>query len=143
MTTQKTSLIVSSVGQYPTKKLASGNHYKTWRHRIKCKQFKRSTAEKHTLVEAQHNHEVSYLDALNAAMQVLEDEAYKLHAQFRAHSVDYYLKEIMQRSRKTKGTRKINPWNVFLRQEVKRINESQSGSAHISKIPTHAHTRCP
>ncbi|KAG2361430.1 hypothetical protein BDR07DRAFT_1242232, partial [Suillus spraguei] len=45
-----------------------------------------------------------------------------LHEKFSCHSVDYYFKEIMQRSRLRKGTCKANKWNAFVKKEVKHHN---------------------
>lgn len=60
---------------------------------------------------------------------MLYNEAVKLREQFGQHPVDYYLEELMQRSRVAKGTRGVSRWNVFLRDETIRRNEGQSAAS--------------
>lgn len=92
---------------------------------MKRKTFKKTPAEKQTLKAQRRDRKLSYNEALSAAAEVLYDEAVKLREQFGQHSVEYYLEELMQRSRISKGTRGVSRWNVFVRDETVRRNEGQ------------------
>ncbi|KAF7973085.1 hypothetical protein HWV62_16286 [Athelia sp. TMB] len=93
-----------------------------WKCRIKRKTIKRSTAERKALQQERQQRKLTYNEALQAAMDVVYNEAVKLHALFSTHPIEYYLEELMQLSRKNKTTRKVSSWNVFLRQELQRRN---------------------
>jgi hypothetical protein len=97
-----------------------------WRHRTKCKIYQQSSVEKKQLAEKRHKNKADYNDALAAASSVLQEEAAKLKEQFGAHSVQYYMDEIMQSSQLAKKKRSVNCWNVYLRNEVKHLNDGQS-----------------
>ena len=56
---------------------------------------------------------------------LVHDKAVKLHAQFGGHSIDYYLKDIVQETAAT-PSHKVSGWNVFLHQEAKCLNEGIS-----------------
>jgi len=97
-----------------------------WRNRTKHKTYQRTSVEKKALAEKRRNNKKSYHEALAAAYAAVQEEAVKLKEQFGAHSVQYYMEEIMQQSRLTKHKRSVNSWNVYLRNEVKRINDGES-----------------
>lgn len=70
-------------------------------------------------------------DALTEARRRIWDEARKLREQFGTHTEQYYYEQLLQTSRLAKSTRKVNRWNAYLHQEVKRINEGM----YIQKLP--------
>ena len=106
--------------------LATSRSRLPWRHRTKRQTFKRSATEKAALAEKRHNRKIAYHEALTKAAESIYNEAIKLHELFGGHSIEYYLEELMQHSRLSKKKRTVNSWNVFLRNEVKRINDSES-----------------
>ena len=78
------------------------------------------------LAEKRQKHKASYNEALDAAYAIVHAEAVKLKEQFGAHSEQYYMEEIMQLSRLgRKNRRSVNHWNVYLRNEVKRLNDGK------------------
>jgi hypothetical protein len=96
-----------------------------WKQRNKWRIIKHTNAEKKARAAIAAKHREEYHAALSASRQVLYDEAVKLHAQFGGHSIDYYLKDIVQETAAT-SSRKVSGWNVFLHQEAKRLNEGIS-----------------
>ena len=97
-----------------------------WRYRTKRKVYKRTATEKKMLAEKRQKHKASYNEALDAAYAIVHEEAVKLKEQFGAHSEQYYMEEIMQLSRLGKKNRQtVNNWNVYLRNEVKRLNNGK------------------
>lgn len=96
-----------------------------WRRRASRVVYKKTLAEKKALVEKRRLHRTTYREALHEASRAVKSQAVQMHAKFGAHSVDYYEKEIMQRSRITKGSRSVNRWNVYLRNETKRMNDGE------------------
>lgn len=101
-------------------------HGKPWKIRVRRKALKRSLAEKTALKAERQQRKLTYSEALQASMDVVYNEATKLHEQFSMHTVEYYLEELMQRSRKDKTSRKVSLWNVYLRQELERYNSGES-----------------
>ncbi|KAF7976790.1 hypothetical protein HWV62_5636 [Athelia sp. TMB] len=93
-----------------------------WRHRTQRNANKRTNAEKKQLAKRRREYKEQYNNALEASFQVILGEARKLREEFGAHSEQYYLEEIMQRPRVAQSSRGVNRWNVFLREEVKRMN---------------------
>jgi len=115
------------IARYSSRKAAlvtSKNHL-PWRTRTKRKIFKRSNAEKKALAEQRMDRKIAYRDALSQAADVIHNEAVKLHEQFGTHSVDYYLQDILQQSRLSRGSRSVSNWNVFLRREARCINNGK------------------
>jgi hypothetical protein len=78
---------------------------------------------KKQLAEKCRKNKVDYNDALAAASSVLQEEAVNLKEQFGAHSVRYYMDEIMQLYRLVKQKCSVSSWNVYLRNEVKCLND--------------------
>lgn len=77
-------------------------------------------------IAAQHKErKLNYRKALYQATEAIQTEAKKLHEQFDGHGVDYYMMQIMQSSHIQKKTWLVNKWNVYLRQEVKCINDGR------------------
>jgi hypothetical protein len=103
--------------------LATSRNRLPWRHRSKHRTFKQSPAEKAALAEKWSSRKLAYCEALTEAAETIYNEAVKLREKFGTHSIQYYMGELMQQSRLDKKKRNINSWNVFLRNEVKRINE--------------------
>lgn len=96
-----------------------------WRRRASRLILKKTLAEKKLVAEKRRQHQESYHEALNGASLAVKGQAVQMHEKFGAHGVDYYEKEIMQRSRVTTGKRSVNRWNVYLRNEVKKANDSE------------------
>lgn len=126
---KQTSL--NKVSRYPPKMraLSTNKPRVPWCRREKPR-YKHSAAEKAVLKEKRKAHRIAYSSALQAARNIVFQEAEKLHAQFSGHSVQYYYEEIMQHSRIAQSSRGINRWNAFCRQEVKRINDG-TGNCYI------------
>jgi hypothetical protein len=85
----------------------------------------------------------AYCDALSQVSDVILNEAVKLREQFGTHSVDYYLKDIMQHSRLSKEKWSVSGWNVFLRQEVKHINDGKLMLFLHIRTASHMHCSSP
>jgi serine protease inhibitor len=77
------------------------------------------------LAEKCQKHKASYNKALDAAYAIVHVETMKLKEQFGANSKQYYMEEIMQLSWGRKNRRSINNWNVYLRNEVKCLNDGK------------------
>lgn len=99
-----------------------------WRRRAARVVYKRSTADKKCLTEKRAQHRETYNEALEATSAAMQDQAESLKEKFGGHDVEYYMGEIMQRSRLSKGTRTVNKWNAYLCSEVRRIND---GTSHV------------
>lgn len=96
-----------------------------WRRRASRLIYKKTPAEKKKLADKRLQHRVSYREALHDASLAVKAQAVQINEKFGGHSVDYYEKELMQRSRLTTGKRSINRWNVYLRNEVKEANDGE------------------
>ncbi|OBZ72319.1 hypothetical protein A0H81_07734 [Grifola frondosa] len=64
----------------------------------------------------------AYSEALAEAREVVLQQAAHMQEQFGTHDISYYLKTIMQQARMVSKQRKVNRWNIFLSQEVKKHN---------------------
>jgi hypothetical protein len=117
--------ILEGPARYSSRKAAllTSKQRLPWRQRAKRKTIKKSTAEKKTLAEQRLNRKIAYRQALADATETIHNEAIKLHEQFGGHSIEYYREQLMQHSRLGKKRRLVNGWNVFLRNEVKRMND--------------------
>ncbi|KAG2089110.1 hypothetical protein BD769DRAFT_1316496, partial [Suillus cothurnatus] len=80
--------------------------------------------EKKNLAEKHLKKKTDYQMALTEAQDVLMEAAVKMHETLGCHTVDYYYEAIIQTSRMTKHQRACNPWNAYLRAEVKKYNEA-------------------
>ncbi|KAG2101885.1 uncharacterized protein F5147DRAFT_776541 [Suillus discolor] len=72
------------------------------------------------------------------------DQATALQERFGRHSIEYYYEEIMQQSHLLKKTRKVNKWNVFIKQEVQCINSDLPAGEKrhkASELMPNIHTR--
>jgi hypothetical protein len=86
----------------------------------------KSADEKKNLAEKCLKKKTDYQMALTEAQDVLMEAAVKMHETLGCHTVDYYYEAIIQTSRMTKHWRACNPWNAYLRAEVKKYNEGMS-----------------
>ncbi|KAF7970292.1 hypothetical protein HWV62_24416 [Athelia sp. TMB] len=109
--------------RYSTRTQISTKTRLPWRHRTQRKVSKRTGAEKKQLAKQRRENKERYNNALEASFQVILGEARKLREEFGAHSEQYYLEEIMQRPKIVQSHRGVNRWNVFLREEVKCMND--------------------
>jgi hypothetical protein len=119
--------IVGGLQRFPDKArhLVTTKTRYPWRYCSKRKTYRHSTAEKQALTAQRKERKLSYHNALHLATEAIQNEAKKLHEQFGGHSVDYYMRQIMQTSHIHKKSRSVNKWNIYLRQEVKRINDGR------------------
>ncbi|OSC99714.1 hypothetical protein PYCCODRAFT_1372588 [Trametes coccinea BRFM310] len=97
---------------------------KPYKNRIKRPRVKKTPAERKLLADKRRENREKYAQALQTARQAVAEQALVLKAQFPGHSEDYYEKEILQLSRVAKGKRKTNRWNAFLRNELKKLNDT-------------------
>lgn len=111
------------ISRYSTRTKVSTKTRLPWRHRTHRTAIKRTTAQKKQLAKQRCENKERYNKALEASFQVLLGEAHKLREEFGGHSEQYYLEDILQRPRVVQSRRGVNRWNVFLRDEVKRIND--------------------
>lgn len=95
-----------------------------WRERKKRKQIPRSQAEKRELQKQRAEKKQKFKDALVEARGVVWELAAKMNEDFPGHSAEYYYRAIMQHSR-LRNKRKISPWNVFVSQELKKLNAGE------------------
>lgn len=113
----------AGVSRYSTRSKISTKTRIPWRHRTQ-RTAKRTHAQKQHLAKQRRDNKERYNDALDASFQVILGEARKLREEFGAHSEQYYLEELMQRPKLARSRRSVNRWNVFLREEVKQLNDS-------------------
>lgn len=111
------------ISRYSTRPKISTKTRKPWRHRTQRQTVKRTSAQKKHLNKQRRDNKERYNNALEASFEVLLDEARKLREEFGAHTEQYYLQEILQRPKVVQRTRGVNRWNVFVREEVKRMND--------------------
>ncbi|GBE84608.1 hypothetical protein SCP_0605870 [Sparassis crispa] len=79
--------------------MAPGQHNATSVQRLTsktCKVISRTPAEKKALAMRKKDRAQKYKDALANAQAILYEEATKLHMEFGSHSIEYYLKELIQ-----------------------------------------------
>ncbi|KAG2158625.1 uncharacterized protein EDB93DRAFT_1076728 [Suillus bovinus] len=82
--------------------------------------MKKSADEKKNLAEKRLKKKTDYQTALAEAQDILMEVAVKMHETLGCHTVDYYYEAIIQTLRMAKHQRARNPWNAYLRAEVKR-----------------------
>lgn len=68
---------------------------------------------------------INYQAALLDARSRIKDEAQKLQDCFGGHSVEYYEKAILQHRTGLKSPRTVSPWNAYLSQEAKHLNDRE------------------
>lgn len=110
-----------------SRKLLTSRVRKVWRSPARRVYIKKTRQEKKAIREKNRERRETYSEALNEAQKLIYDHAVSLHDRFQSHSVEWYIQEIAQHSRVTKGRRKVNGWNVFLSAEAKRINDDIVG----------------
>jgi hypothetical protein len=106
-----------------TRKAAKSKARFAWCSRRKRAYLKKTPLEKANVAAKRLERKVSYGAALQEARGVLIQQATLLREKFDTHSMEWYFEDILQRSHLGKGHRKINRWNIYLRAEVKRIND--------------------
>lgn len=94
--------------------------------------YKRSSADKKCLTEKRAKHRETYNEALEATSVAMQDQAEILMEMFGGHDAEYYMGEIMQHSRLSKGTRTVNKWNAYLRSKVRRMNDGTFSCLYAS-----------
>lgn len=114
-----------SISRYSTRTKLSTKTRIPWRHRTQWQALKRTSAQKKQLAKQRRDNKERYNNALEDAFQVLVGEACKLREEFGAHSEQYYLEELLKRPKVAQRSRGINRWNVFVREEVKRLNDGE------------------
>ncbi|KAG0703466.1 hypothetical protein DFH29DRAFT_998463 [Suillus ampliporus] len=115
-------------------KLSTQRVRKPWCHSSRTR-VKRSAAEKSAARKRRKEFHTEYSAALAAARDIIWERAVQLHEKFGHHSVDYYYETIMQQSHKTVNKRSATHWNAFVRQEVKRANDTLPPGTERQKAP--------
>lgn len=90
-------------------------------------------ALKENLAKERAVRQKEYQLALKEARDTVQQHALQLHSGFGAHSVDYYVREILQRGRLEGGRRKTSRWNAFVHHEMKLRN---AGTSFVVPVPT-------
>ncbi|KAG1858515.1 hypothetical protein F4604DRAFT_1589498 [Suillus subluteus] len=127
------------VGRYPSvmRKLTTSNPRTPWHHRKKTHHTS-TPAEKAVLKQKRAEHNAGYREALENINQMIMDQATELHAKFRGHNIEYYYREILQSTRRTKNKHSLSRWNAFVRQEMKHINDGIPQGENRHKAAQHA-----
>lgn len=110
-----------------SRKVLKSRVRKVWRRSALRVYVKKTRQEKKAIREKNRGRREDYSEALRLAQKLIHDQAVLLHEHFQTHCVEWYIQEIAQHSRITKGRRKVNGWNVFLSTEAKHINDSHAG----------------
>ncbi len=94
-----------------------------WRHRSsQPATVKKTPAQKKVLREERQSRQASMKEALTAAHKLIAELATSLHNQFPHRSKEWWIGELYQTLRRNAKKRKSGGWNVFVSQEMKRIN---------------------
>ena len=99
---------------------------KPYNTRRKAVSIKKTPAEKKQLSAQRAERREKMLEALSRARDTVTEEAQKMQAEFGMHSEKYYEQQILQNSKVALTKRKANPWNVYLRRELQKLNDSMS-----------------
>ncbi|EIW73884.1 hypothetical protein CONPUDRAFT_160605 [Coniophora puteana RWD-64-598 SS2] len=111
------------LGKYPAKsRTTKARRPYRWRSKPT---FKTTPAQRKALAIRRKSFRLQYRDALKECRSKIRDMAKKLRERFGKHSEDHYYREILQDSRLVRHARKISRWNVYQRQEMKRLNSEQ------------------
>ncbi|THH23220.1 hypothetical protein EUX98_g7958, partial [Antrodiella citrinella] len=110
----------------------SGITRSPWRHRSKV--AKLLPADLARIKEKRAAARSAFTISLTAALECVDREAERLHAEHPNHSKDYYLQQIMQTGNCVQSKRKPNRWNAFQRQMLKEINDELPPGAPRYKI---------
>ncbi|KAG6894293.1 hypothetical protein C0992_006687 [Termitomyces sp. T32_za158] len=106
-----------------SRKILSAAIRRPYRLKQKRVSIKKTAAQKEEAKKKREAHKEAYAAAREAASNLLDQEAIKLHEQFGGHSVQWYKEDILQMARLKTETRAISRWNLFLRYEAKRQNQ--------------------
>lgn len=96
---------------------------KPYRKRSKKATIKKTPQEKKILAAQRAERREKMAEALHAARDIVMEEARKMQEEFGTHNEKYYQHQILQQSRITSTKRKTNPWNAYLRSELRKRNE--------------------
>ncbi|KAG2363647.1 hypothetical protein BDR07DRAFT_1483384 [Suillus spraguei] len=96
--------------------------------------MKKSVNEKKNLAKKHLKKKTDYQMALAEAQDVLMEAAVKMHETLGCHTVDYYYEAIIQTLQVAKHQRACNPWNAYLRAEVKKYNEALPNNEPHCKV---------
>lgn len=108
--------------------LSSSRKYHTNKIRTSCRRrakpsLKLTPAQKKALKTHRDISRKAYKEELAQSQHVIHQETVRLNDLFPGHSVDYYMEEILQISRLTKGKRKSSRWGAFVSLKVRSMND--------------------
>ncbi|KAG6895481.1 hypothetical protein C0992_001057 [Termitomyces sp. T32_za158] len=88
---------------------------------------KKTSVEKKADQEKRQAEREDYLQARQAALEVIDEEARKLHARFGGHSEQWYKDDLLQIGRLKKEKRAVSRWNAFLHHESQKAHKENDG----------------
>ena len=95
---------------------------KAWRRRIKPSITPKSSMEKAQIMLRRRERRLKYYDAYKSASTAIMEEAQKLSEIFGKHNPKQCYQILLQGACISQKTRKINPWNAYLHEEVRQWN---------------------
>ncbi|KAG6895203.1 hypothetical protein C0992_002603 [Termitomyces sp. T32_za158] len=93
----------------------------------KCIRQKKTTAEKKADKEKRKAEREDYLEACEAVWEVINEEAWKLHARFGGHSEQRYKEDLLQIGCLKKDQRAVSRWNAYLHHESQKAHANSDG----------------
>ncbi|THG96390.1 hypothetical protein EW026_g5440 [Hermanssonia centrifuga] len=111
-----------------------------WRHRSNPSLTRRKLTpeERRILKEKRGERLNNYGKRMADIHDLIWKEAYVLHKEFLDHSVDYYYEDIMSKPKRAQKEQGVNPWNAYLRQQMKIVNDAllMGAPRHKATDPT-------
>lgn len=111
------------------RKLTTALKRQPWRHRAKRRALRRTSTEKQALKAKRREKKEAYSKALEEARAAMWEQAALMRERFGSHTLEYYVREIMQDARLNKTRRAPSRWNAFLSLEVQRLNQGQCSNS--------------
>ncbi|KAH9847416.1 hypothetical protein C2E23DRAFT_711398, partial [Lenzites betulinus] len=90
---------------------------------------KTTLADKQAIADKKADTRERIVTALGSARDTIAEEARKMQAEFGGHDQRYYEHQILQTSRMANTERKTNRWNAYLRDQVKKKNDTLPAGA--------------
>ncbi|KDQ10068.1 hypothetical protein BOTBODRAFT_640759 [Botryobasidium botryosum FD-172 SS1] len=98
------------------------------KHRTRTKSVSQKTPTEKRIAAAKRQKErQEYVQERQVGREKMQAHAEYLHTKFGAHSVTWYMEDMLQQYRLDKQKRGVNCWNAYVAQETKRINEEREG----------------
>ncbi|KDQ14414.1 hypothetical protein BOTBODRAFT_44760 [Botryobasidium botryosum FD-172 SS1] len=124
--------------QQGVKRLASqktSTDLKRKKYRTRTKPASKKTlAEKRLAAARRQKEREEYARERQVGRDKMQAHAEYLHEKFGAHSITWYMEDMLQQYRLDKQKRGVNCWNAYVAQETKRINEEreEQGATRLS-----------